>query len=526
MLSRIFSEFFTAIAGIFIKPETLFLFFLLWTSFLRGQSSQNFEEKIYNIYKSSYSREISDDLWNQYVSNAGTSSYEVAEGDTLWSLSEVFFGNGHYWSKIWSYNEKLTNPHLILVGQNISFFTGSVEKPPTLTIEDNGEEGGQSKENQDSLPGEQITGIPQISIPPPREKIAPIRPIPPVFGDKGKYNIEKFDGEKIKMDMHASIDHIFSIFVEAFIYDENVKDYPKKIGRVLESEESKSLLGLNDVIYIESEENLNIGEELTVMDKNYVIKGLIMSFGSVINYLGRIKIINDLGDKRYRAEVFQSFGEIKRGAWVSRENIPSFSNDYNGEYSDVELDIIGGGASSKITIFSQNDVIFLNGGSEQGLKKGDILGVYSKRNKRYGDTFLKMSPDPIAHVKIFDTGKKVASAFVLDSSEAILVGDKTGNPVFMAKSDSKNNFSKDIGIEDSKAEDSGTKDPTEDLGIESPEAGDSQAEDLGTEAPVDDSGIKDPTNDSTEDLGVEPPAEGSETKGSEEDLGIESPEVE
>ncbi len=501
------------------KPiqKGLLFFIIFWPQFLWSQSSsQSFEEKIHNIYKSSYSQEVPDDLWSQYVNNAGTRSYQVAEGDNLWTLSEVFFGDGHYWSKIWSYNEKLTNPHLILVGQKILFFTGSVEQPPSLSIENKKE--GPSEEIQLSdgeenpFPTENnIAIMPQISIPPPKEKVTPVRPIPPAFKDSSQYDISKFDGQKLQMNMHSSIDHIFSIFVEAFLYDEGAKNYPKKIGRVLESEESKSLLGLNDFIYIESEESLNIGEELTVMDENYVVKGLILSFGSVINYLGRITIINPLGDNRYRAEVSQSFGEIKSGAWISRESIPSFFNDYRGQHSDIELDVIGGGGVDKeVTIFSQNDILFLNGGSEQGLKQGDILGIYSKRNKRYKNTRVKISPIPIAHVKVFNTSKTVASAFVLDSSEAILMGDKTGNPTFLAKSDSKNNFSKDLGIENPETESSPIE---EDLGVETPE----------TESP--------PTESSPieEDLGVETPeTESPPTESSpiEEDLGIENPETE
>ncbi len=451
-----------------------FVSIILWSQFLWARSSsENFEEKMYNIYKSSYSHEVADDFWSQYVNSAGTRSYQVVKGDNLWSLSEVFFGDGHYWSKIWSYNEKLTNPHLILVGQKILFFTGSIEEPPHLSIKnqegsqpsdegkdlsngDNqsgGEKVSDEKQSpdgkQESMPKDQIatTSMPQVSLPPPQKGIVPVQPIPPAFKDTRPKRIND-DEIKVKMDMHTS-DHMLSILVEAFLYDKGAGDYPKKIGRVLESEESKVLLSINEFIYIESKEDLNIGEELTVMDENYVIKGLFLSFGSVISYLGRIKITHPLGDHRYRAEVIQSHNEIKSGAWISRENIPSFSNDYKGQYSNQEVEVVGGGTSEEINIFSQNDTIFLNGGSQQGLRKGDILGIYSKRSKRYKNTSVKISPIPIAHIKIFNTSETVASAFVLNSSEAILVGDKTGNPTFVARVDPKDSLQpEDSGVEE------------------------------------------------------------------------------
>jgi hypothetical protein len=43
-------------------------------------------------------------------------TYVVAEGDTLWELSEGLFGDGHYWPVLWSYNPQITNPHWVYPG--------------------------------------------------------------------------------------------------------------------------------------------------------------------------------------------------------------------------------------------------------------------------------------------------------------------------------------------------------------------------------------------------------------------------
>jgi nucleoid-associated protein YgaU len=103
------------------KTIGLFLFFICHVPLGCVYAQTTFEERMHEIYKTSYSTEVSDELWDGYLNNMSLRTYNVTAGDTLWDLSLVFFGDGNYWSKIWSYNQTLTNPHLISVGQEISF---------------------------------------------------------------------------------------------------------------------------------------------------------------------------------------------------------------------------------------------------------------------------------------------------------------------------------------------------------------------------------------------------------------------
>lgn len=42
--------------------------------------------------------------------------YIVQEGDTLWYLSDIFFGEPFFWPTLWSFNPQLTSPHWIYPG--------------------------------------------------------------------------------------------------------------------------------------------------------------------------------------------------------------------------------------------------------------------------------------------------------------------------------------------------------------------------------------------------------------------------
>jgi hypothetical protein len=47
---------------------------------------------------------------------AGVQQYVVKEGDTLWDICTKFFGDPYVWPRIWSFNQKITNPHWIYPG--------------------------------------------------------------------------------------------------------------------------------------------------------------------------------------------------------------------------------------------------------------------------------------------------------------------------------------------------------------------------------------------------------------------------
>ncbi|HEY2734697.1 MAG TPA: LysM peptidoglycan-binding domain-containing protein, partial [Polyangiales bacterium] len=40
-------------------------------------------------------------------------THTVQEGDTLWDISDRYFGDPWHWPELWSYNPEITNPHWI-----------------------------------------------------------------------------------------------------------------------------------------------------------------------------------------------------------------------------------------------------------------------------------------------------------------------------------------------------------------------------------------------------------------------------
>ncbi len=77
---------------------------------------------------------ISDDEWDEISTLAQSEQYVVQEGDWLWKISSRLFGSGFYYSKIWSLNPHITNPHQIEPGMVLVFDTGDSVSLPNVVV--------------------------------------------------------------------------------------------------------------------------------------------------------------------------------------------------------------------------------------------------------------------------------------------------------------------------------------------------------------------------------------------------------
>ncbi|MCO4795191.1 MAG: LysM peptidoglycan-binding domain-containing protein [Bacteriovoracaceae bacterium] len=77
---------------------------------------------------------IPEKEWDEIATAARIEKYTVQEGDWLWKISQKLFGSGFYYSKIWSMNPQITNPHEIEPGMVLVFDTGSSDAMPEVKL--------------------------------------------------------------------------------------------------------------------------------------------------------------------------------------------------------------------------------------------------------------------------------------------------------------------------------------------------------------------------------------------------------
>ena len=90
---------------------------------------------------------IPEKEWNEISGTARNERYVVQKGDWLWKISQKLFGSGFYYSKIWSLNPHITNPHEIEPGMALVFSTGDDETMPEVKLGEYVDVTDQSDEN-------------------------------------------------------------------------------------------------------------------------------------------------------------------------------------------------------------------------------------------------------------------------------------------------------------------------------------------------------------------------------------------
>jgi hypothetical protein len=86
--------------------------------------------------------------------------HTVTEGDTLWDISDRYFGEPWHWPELWSYNPEITNPHWIYPLDGLRLSSTAAEAPPSPAAAAAGSTG--FKEPGHGLPGD---FAPRVSVP-------------------------------------------------------------------------------------------------------------------------------------------------------------------------------------------------------------------------------------------------------------------------------------------------------------------------------------------------------------------------
>ncbi|RYZ91025.1 MAG: hypothetical protein EOP06_07255 [Proteobacteria bacterium] len=138
-----------------------------------GEPNFKKEEYFHKVYKKYNEQPTSSEAWEKALSNRKPNTYSIQADDTLWDISQTFFGDANYWPKVWSYNtEGILNPHEILPNQSLRFYSGTLAEPPTVGL-------AAADAKTESMPEQVIEKnedgtVEAIKLPPPKRASRPI----------------------------------------------------------------------------------------------------------------------------------------------------------------------------------------------------------------------------------------------------------------------------------------------------------------------------------------------------------------
>ena len=385
--------------------------------------------------------------WEELVRSSGVeTTYQVKEGDNLYEISDILFGDAHYWPKVWSLNKSLTNPHEIKVGQIIYFGSGSVVNPPSISLDAQTQTQTQAQTQAQTQTQTQIQAQKSktyLLAESDKKPIIPeaasrtlVRQLPPslphIFGSQGVKEKE----EQILKNIEIGERLVLKQKEETTLYTEILLQKPKSIGKLEIIEDDSVLAKVGDIVVLSLNSSASIGQKLSVFD-------VTKSKGSyvLVHWLGEMKVIEQVGslDSRdfsgnkdnkytYKALVTGANQDIFKGASVSFESLKSFSYGGSTEKKPISftksLEILGGEGALDRNLFSEGDLIYLNRGLDDGVSIGDVYYVERSLEDFFSFTKVQDIPGSSAFVKVIAADERYATGVLYNVTNIISTGDK------------------------------------------------------------------------------------------------------
>lgn len=268
---------------------------------------------------------------DQAAGDGRPDSHPVKEGDTLWDLSGRYLQSSYEWPRLWSYNPEITNPHWIYPGHVLRLRDGA---PGGFSTPTSGE----------------------VAAPAGRMSIARVKR-QNVGAGSGTVRI----GGQVYLDKKALAD----------------------AAHIVGGPEDHMMFSPSDVVYLQFKkgETVTEGKQAIVFVRQYR-KELSPYAGSdvkihhageggeVVRVLGALQVESYDADKRIaRAVILEANDPIERGFEVA--DVPPTLTEVPPKPSRKKVTAKIVAASRALGALGENQVVFIDAGSKQGVEVGN-----------------------------------------------------------------------------------------------------------------------------------------------------------
>jgi hypothetical protein len=327
--------------------------------------------------------------------------HTVHQGDTLWQLSDRYFGDPYHWPELWSYNPEITNPHWIYPLDQVRLTATSEEEQQLVAAVAAGKPAGQAfKEPRHGLATD----------------LAPSVKVPPklLAGD--------------------------TVFLrdEGYLDDEELKE----VGRLSGANEEYMFLADSDDVYVRFNKGtkVEVGQTYTIFRPVSKWDRELGEHGKLIKIQGSVLISSfDPQKSVARAMVIETIDPIERGMSVVKMDRRFILEPAQPNRSNVTAKIIGS-AQARL-LLAEGSVVFLNVGRDKGITPGNRFFVIRQgdewQESMSGDAKWMGSIVPltsydrselpkevIAELRVLNVRKKVTTAVITRTKVDVFQNEK------------------------------------------------------------------------------------------------------
>lgn len=326
----------------------------------------------------------------------------VHEGDTLWDISDRYFGDPWHWPELWSYNPEITNPHWIypLDQVRLTAEAPEPEQAPTVASAATPKSPSDFKEPKQGLATDLA---PRVTVPP----------------------------QLLKGD---------TVFLrdEGYLDDDDIK----ASGQLLAAAEEQMLMSDSDVVYIRFKkgQQVAVGQQYTVYRPVHKWEREIGEHGHLVRIQGTV-LVNSFDPQKSvaRATITETIDPIERGMPVTMMDRRFILQHPAPNQTNVVGHIIG--STQPRTLLAYSNVIFIDvGGDNHGIVPGNRFFVVRRGDNwqdvltRHSDQMGNIVPIPaynkdelpkevVAEARVIKVRKKVVIAVITRSDTDVFQGD-------------------------------------------------------------------------------------------------------
>jgi hypothetical protein len=393
---------------------------------------------------------IADQEWDEISTGSKLEKYVVQEGDWLWKISQRLFGSGFYYSKIWSLNPHITNPHEIEPGMVLAFDTGNSEDMPQIKVSSfdesiepsAGTKTAKSKQLDFTSFGENVEPewikernklikdgayfqyasvetyedlfeIGNLSLRKEYKKYDP--PVPDIIIQEPG---EQYDSTGFDKDSKIAFEVKEGFYLNTFITTNVVQD----LGEIEATQKESIFIQKFDRIYVNFDNSVKVkpGDKFSIYAAAGKSEHAISDRKGFKYYIsGQIKAIRKINNL-WECEIFDLTGLVSRKDRITvyTPKINKIVKTFNRR--NIEAAIVD---SFRETLngISFGDVVYLDRGRADGVELGNVFELYSFKD--YG-TERKITPDPT-----YKVGEAVVISLTDNFSTVLISNSKVDIPI-------------------------------------------------------------------------------------------------
>jgi hypothetical protein len=362
--------------------------------------------------------------------NGVTENYRLQKGETLWTLSEMLYGDGHYWPRVWAQNPNVTNPHLVRQGHMLQFLLGSEDQTPAFRFS---EDGGDDGVELTAGPGQN----PIVEIPPPEVPPKPVLKIPGSFPEWQSVFAQPPDEFTDYRQLGTTPGEFAGrMYLHAYVQEEPLAS----VGNLLEVDSEAAMPVENQYVYVKLEKGFGApGKKLLSVSDLGPIKRINPQWDEkivahIIQVNGELQLSEAVPAKfsktrdqanmeTWRALVTRSTGLSIKDSALIEGKLQVIDTTGKGTSGTANAQVIGSAAAATSALYGPGDLVFLNKGTSHGIATGQLFSVFSDRTARHADTPVQFSTARSGLIKVVHATDRLSTAIVINARETLMQGD-------------------------------------------------------------------------------------------------------